>query len=172
MTSIDIDRRQIGPIGTASRVVGGLIATGVPIALEGITWWDAAGLVAMPFIATAAATLVTAGNARYAPDALTRRHAICSGPTCALAAVLVAAAFGVGAATPAHGDVVLWAFLGISMLLAAARGDGGCEVLAFPNAITGRSDQIGCLIYTPIDAAEARHRARLAGSPTFTETRC
>jgi hypothetical protein len=46
------------------------------------------------------------------------------------------------------------------MLLAAVRGYGGCEVLAFPAAITGRRDRIGCILYTPIDAAEARHRAR------------
>jgi hypothetical protein len=52
--------------------------------------------------------------------------------------------------------VVFWVFIGSSMLLGAARGDAGCEVLAFPNAITGRRDRIGCILFTPIDAAEAR----------------
>jgi hypothetical protein len=33
-------------------------------------------------------------------------------------------------------------------------------VLAFPNAITGRRDRIGCILYTPIDAAEARLNTR------------
>jgi hypothetical protein len=61
-----------------------------------------------------------------------------------------------------HGDVVFWSFLGASMLFAALRGYGSCEVLAFPNALTGRGDRVGCVIYTPIDAAEARHRARRA----------
>lgn len=35
------DRREIGPIGTAARVVGGLIAIGLAIALGGFGWWDA-----------------------------------------------------------------------------------------------------------------------------------
>ncbi|MGH2383231.1 MAG: hypothetical protein ACRDG7_18690, partial [Candidatus Limnocylindria bacterium] len=51
---------------------------------------------------------------------------------------------------------------GASMLVAGARGYAGCEVLAFPNAITGRRDRIGCLLYTPIDSAETRHQAARA----------
>jgi hypothetical protein len=38
-------------------------------------------------------------------------------------------------------------------------------VLAIPNAITGRRDRIGCILYTPIDAAEARSKQRRAGQP-------
>jgi hypothetical protein len=42
------DRREIGPIGTAARVVGGLIAISLPIALGGFGWRDAAAaLVAL-----------------------------------------------------------------------------------------------------------------------------
>ncbi len=37
--------REIGPIGTASRVVGGVLAIVVPLMVWGSTWWDwAAGL--------------------------------------------------------------------------------------------------------------------------------
>jgi hypothetical protein len=103
------DRREIGPIGTAARMVGGLIAIGLPIVLGGFGWWDAA--------------------------------------------------VGVDILTPASGDVALWVWLGGSMLVAAARGFGGCEVLAIPNLITGRRDQIGCILFTPIDRAEARRAA-------------
>jgi hypothetical protein len=52
------------------------------------------------------------------------------------------------------------------MLVAALRGYAGCEVLAIPNTITGecpRNDRIGCIIYTPIDVAEARYHARRRG---------
>jgi len=41
------------------------------------------------------------------------------------------------------------------MLLAALRGYGGCEVLAAPNLLGGRRDQFGCILFTPIDRAEA-----------------
>jgi hypothetical protein len=47
-------------------------------------------------------------------------------------------------------------FYGASMLLAAARGYGGCEVLAISNWILRRDDQIGCLVLSPIDDYERR----------------
>lgn len=42
------------------------------------------------------------------------------------------------------------------MLLAAARGYGGCEVLAISNWILRRDDQIGCLVLSPVDGYERR----------------
>jgi hypothetical protein len=53
------------------------------------------------------------------------------------------------------GGVLL--FYGGSMLLAAARRNGGCEVTVASNAILGRTDQVGCALFAPVDAAE-RHR--------------
>lgn len=88
------------------------------------------------------------------------RDAICSGPACWLIAIVIGAAVAVDIVTPASGEVALWVWLGGSMLVAAARGFGGCEVLAIPNVITGRRDQIGCILYTPIDRVEARRAAR------------
>ncbi len=152
-------RRQIGPIGTVARIAGGAAAIALPIALDGFSWWDAAiALVALPVIAAVAALLITAIFRRLAPGTLASRHAICSGPGCSLIAVMVVANSGLAALTPANGTVTIWVWLGASMLLAAARGYGGCEVLAIPNLITGRRDQIGCIMYTPIDALEKRHR--------------
>src|SRR6266516_3850520 len=50
-------------------------------------------------------------------------------------------------------------FYGISMLLAAARGYAGCEVLAISNWLLRRNDQIGCLLFGPVDHFDARkHR--------------
>jgi hypothetical protein len=157
-------RREIGPVGTAARIVGGLIAIATPIALIGFGWWDAGiALLALPLIATAAAALITSAYRRIAPQALARRDAICSGPACWLIAVMIGAAAGIDALTPASGEVALSVWLGASMLVAAARGYGGCEVLALPNLMTGRRDQVGCILYTPIDRAEARRRAHRLG---------
>jgi len=148
--------RGIGPIGTAARVVGGLIAIAVPIALAGIGWWDVGvALVALPLLTLALGALVTAGYSRYAPEALARsRSVICSGPACILWGGVVAAAIALDFLTPVS-EVALFSFIGASMLVAAVRGYAGCEVMAIPNSITGRSDQIGCVLYTPIDRAEA-----------------
>jgi hypothetical protein len=157
--------RQIGPIGTGSRAVAGLIAIALPIALSGIGWWDlGAALIALPLITLAVSELVTAGYRRYAPGALARRHSICSGPACVLVAVVVGAAIALAVATPVS-EVAIWSFLGVSMLVAALRGYAGCEVLAIPNAVTGRRDRIGCMLFTPIDTAEARGKQRRAGQP-------
>jgi hypothetical protein len=70
---------------------------------------------------------------------------------------MVAANSGLATVTPANGNVTLWVWLGASMLLAAARGYPGCEVLAVSNMLTGRTDQIGCILYTPIDRWETAH---------------
>lgn len=47
-------------------------------------------------------------------------------------------------------------FFGASMLIAAVRGYRGCEVLALPNWLLGRNDQVGCVLYSPIDRLESR----------------
>jgi hypothetical protein len=45
-------------------------------------------------------------------------------------------------------------FYGASMLLAAVRGYAGCEILAISNTALRRNDQIGCLLFGPIDQLE------------------
>jgi hypothetical protein len=64
MTMLDVDhrtripfstpgagrKRQIGPVGTASRIVAGVIAIAVPIALDGIGWQELAALIAFPVV--------------------------------------------------------------------------------------------------------------------------
>jgi hypothetical protein len=45
-------------------------------------------------------------------------------------------------------------FYGASMLVAAARGYAGCEVLAVSNWVLARDDQVGCLVFAPVDRAE------------------
>ena len=45
-------------------------------------------------------------------------------------------------------------FFGTTMLVAAVRGDAGCEVLAISNWVLGRKDQVGCLLFRGIDQLE------------------
>jgi hypothetical protein len=52
-------------------------------------------------------------------------------------------------------DAVL-IFYGASMQLAALRGYGGCEVLAVSNWLLRRDDQVGCLVFAPVDLLERR----------------
>jgi hypothetical protein len=49
-------------------------------------------------------------------------------------------------------------FYGTSMLLAALRGDAGCEVLAVSNWLLCRDDQVGCMVFSPIDELEQHLR--------------
>jgi multidrug transporter EmrE-like cation transporter len=49
-------------------------------------------------------------------------------------------------------------FLGLSMVLAALRGYGGCDMLAFSNWLLGRRDQLACAVFTPIDSLDWRNR--------------
>jgi hypothetical protein len=51
-------------------------------------------------------------------------------------------------------------FYGLTLLVAALRGQPGCEATVLPNLILNRDDQIGCPMFTPIDRAEARARRR------------
>ncbi|MGH2516486.1 MAG: hypothetical protein ACRDHP_12600 [Ktedonobacterales bacterium] len=48
-------------------------------------------------------------------------------------------------------------FYGASMLLAAARGYAGCEVTAVSNWLLRRDDQVGCVVFGPVDYLERRH---------------
>ena len=47
-------------------------------------------------------------------------------------------------------------FVGASLLLAAWRADGGCEVLAIPGAVVGPRTHLACLAFTPLDWLERR----------------
>ena len=47
-------------------------------------------------------------------------------------------------------------FYGSAMLLAAATGNGACEVTAVSNWLRGRDDQVGCPLFAPFDALDGR----------------
>jgi hypothetical protein len=47
-------------------------------------------------------------------------------------------------------------YFGSSMLLAAYRGYAGCEVLSISNWVLHRDDQVGCVLFDPVDRLEGR----------------
>jgi hypothetical protein len=140
-------RRGIGPIGT-----GGRLLVGVAL-LASVSWghlargfhpWSwALGLLGFPALLVAWQWL----RARRTP---TRLQA--TGPLAHALNLAVVVALYLWEPTS---DAAL-VFYGASMLLAALRGYGGCEVLAVPNWLLGRDDQIGCAVLWPIDRAERR----------------
>jgi hypothetical protein len=65
--------------------------------------------------------------------------------------------------TPAHVTVTMLLvpdaaalFYGSMALVAAIGGSGGCEITAVANRLRGRDDQIGCPLFVPFDALDAR----------------
>ena len=157
-----LSSREIGPIGTASRAVGGAVALVVPLIVWGSTWWGwAAGLLAFPLLAAGAGTAVAALYGREPA----RSRPIGWGGALTLIVVVLGGATASTYLTPVDGTGV-WIFLGASMLLAAGKGYGGCEVLAFANAVNGRQDSIGCMLYAPIDKAEAMLGKRTRSAAT------
>ena len=164
-------RREIGPIGTAARLIGAGVAIALPTLLDEFSRWDLlVGLVGLPLLATAGFEVVRAGYERYVPGGIGSQAGTCTGAACWLIAIILAALIPLAALTPVTGTS-LWIWIGGSLVLAAVRGYGGCEILAFPNALTGRRDQVGCIVFTPIDRAE-REPAALADPDSERRDQC
>jgi hypothetical protein len=155
--------RKLGPIGTTARTIVGTLLVGSVVQgyLAGpfrpAAW--ALGLVGFPTLLLGSQWL----RARRTP---TRLNA--TGPVANVVNLAVLPALYL---TPEYApalaitsDAALL-FYGASMLLAALRGYAGCEVLAVSNWLLGRDDQIGCLLFWPIDHAERRRtHARMSAS--------
>ncbi len=138
--------RAIRPIGTLARVAvaAGLIA----LAFAGEVRWSEAvlGLVAFP----AVQVLVHWIRLRFSMTPLRATGPVGHLVNCVVLAVLLL--------TPATTDAtVLW--LAGSILLAVWRGYAGCESLAISNWLLRRDDQVGCVVFAPIDVLEARRTA-------------
>ena len=150
-------RRGIGGIGTAARLLLGLVLLGSVLQGElagpfrPAAW--ALGLVGLPVVLLA----WQRWRARRSRPRLQATGPV--GHTLNLAVFL--ALYLTPWYAPALGftsDAALL-FYGTSMLLAALRGDAGCEVLAVSNWLLGRDDQVGCVVFAPIDQLE-RHLRR------------
>ena len=150
-TRAETDRqRRIGPVGTGARLLVGLVMLWQLLWVDGDfpVWSWILGLVGFP------AVLLAWQRWRI------RRHPSRLQATGPLAHVINIGIFAVLYGIEATSDPAL-VFYGTSMLLAAVRGDAGCEVLAVSNWLLRRDDQIGCVLFSPVDAAESQVVRRL-----------
>lgn len=141
--------RQIGPIGTGARVVGGAaLLTGA--FLIGVGALD----VVLGLVATNALVVVAlAARGRSAPPLRW------TGPLGHAASLAIGiAAFSLG---PVQVPAML--FVGTASLLAAARGMAACEIFAVSNWLQRRDDRLGCPVYVCADVLDTERASR--GSP-------
>ncbi len=145
--------RAIGIVGTAGRVVLGLGLLYLAFTDGGKPEWGlqwqgpVLGLIAFPVV-------------MFLGQALRLRYT--TSPLNATGPIGFAVNFGIGTVLfiiPFTRDAILL-FYGASLLLAAARGYAGCEILAITNWILRRDDQVGCVVFSPVDAVEARVTGR------------
>src|SRR6266481_454119 len=139
---LTMGKREIRVAGTIARlVVGGIflcsVVAGHMRAFHPLPW--IVGLVVFPGLALGAQWL----RVRHTPSRLRATGPVAQ---CLNIAVFFALylTFLYAPALTFTSDAALL-FYGTSMLLAAARGYAGCEVLAISNWVLGRNDQIGCL---------------------------
>ncbi len=137
----------IGTFGTIGRIVLGLFLVTVPV--WGPAWWGngvqwheaALGLVGFP----AAVLVLQFARLRYTTEQLQATNGLWFCLNFAIGAALFSVPFTRDAAA---------LFFGASLLLAAARGYAGCEVTAISNWLLRRDDQVGCVVFSPIDEVE------------------
>lgn len=140
------DCTEIGPAGVFARAAVGLALIYLAFFWNDPGWADPLfAFVVIP----AAVTGLLALRARH-----TQRPLRATGP---LGHLANASVFVPLFAHPATVGTALL-FYGSSMLVAAARRLGGCEVTAISNALLDRDDQVGCAIFAPVDLAETRLR--------------
>lgn len=142
--------RGVGPIGTIARVHLGMIFLSPAIFGKFQLWEMIVGLVLVPLTILALRRIRLIWNSE--PIRATGLWGFVLNLAVSLALYFSPLYFPPLAFTS---DLVL-IFYGGSMLLAAARGYAGCEITAVSNWLLGRVDQVGCVVFAPIDAAEAR----------------
>jgi hypothetical protein len=147
--------RQIGPVGTVGRVLSGLgllyVAGGASIVSWAIEPRDAViGVIALPALMIGLGLLAR----RYAGGPIHFTGPLGVAVNLAVILALIGNDF-----TGPDGAAI---FYGATLLIAAWFGRAGCEATVISNLALGRDDQIGCPALTPIDAAEAHLRRRLA----------
>ena len=142
-------QRRIGIIGTLARAILGLVLLGSvewgewPGGLAPTSW--ALGLLGFPVLLLGWQWV----RARRIPARLQATGPLGFGLNALIFLALYLTPFYAPALAFTSDAALI--FYGISMLLAVARGYAGCEVLAISNWVLHRDDQVGCLVFSPID---------------------
>jgi hypothetical protein len=150
--------RDIGPVGTAVRLVAGLLLVGnvaygqlVTQHVRPATW--ALGLLGFPALVLAwHVWWIRRHPARFSS---TSPHSYALGALLFLTLYLT---WWYAPALSVTSDAALL-FFGGTMVLTALLGYGGCELLTPSNWLLRRQDQIACAVFAPFDALD-RHRPR------------
>lgn len=142
--------REIGPLGTAVRVALA-VALLAPGALGA---YEAAELIFGLVVLPAALMVVTICRGQLSPTAFRISGWLAQG----LLLALFLTPWYAPAAFRVTSDGVL-AYLGVAMVVAAVRGEGGCEATAIPNWLLGRHDRLGCPFIAPVDSYERHQRS-------------
>ena len=143
-------QRAIGPIGTVGRVILGLCL--ILVAVWNPEWWGAGGLrwyeAVLGLVGFPAAVLLI--HWLWLQVSTDRVDATGGLGFCVNLAV------GIALVSIPYTRDAFALFLGSSLLLAAAWGYAGCEVTAISNWLLRRDDQVGCVVFSPIDEVEAQ----------------
>lgn len=136
---------RAGPAGRGLRLL-----VGVGLVVEGVRHLVGApaGLL-LSSLAVVAGAVVVYALIHFAIVRFPGRVNRWAGAVLALAPVV--ATFAAGGAPGQLGSML---FVGASLLLAAARADRGCEVMALPGLLSGRRTHLVCLAFSPIDWLE------------------
>ena len=148
------NNRAILPIGTAGRVLVGLLFLYFAVFDTPFRWgfeWHEAllGLLGFPAATIFGVLLWKELAGTSAPIRATGHLGVC---------VTTGALFALFAVPFLQDATAL--FLGSTLLLAATRGYAGCEVTAVSNWLLRRDDQVGCMVFSPLDEAEASFSRR------------
>ena len=146
--------RAIGPIGTVGRVIGGMGLVYLAVAGGpdgwGLAWHEAAlGLVGFPAV-TILGVLVWKRLGKQLAGPATPISGGGRLGFCAATGVII-----VLFVLPITSNAAAL-FFGSTLLLAAARGYAGCELTAISNWLLRRDDRVGCMVFSPVDAIEAK----------------
>jgi hypothetical protein len=140
--------REIGPVGTALRAIAGLALLYLAGAAEGGPWDVASSDLVVGFVALPAAMVAVGLIARHwAGEPVHFTGPLGHAASAVVIVVLVVNPYTAGGAA---------LFYGFSMLVAAWRGQRGCESTVISNLILRRDDQIGCPLFEPADLLEER----------------
>ena len=143
--------RRIGPFGTGARGAAGLalLVLGLLDKPAGLIGGFELHELLLGLVAFPAATVALGLLARhYVEGPLRFTGATGIVVNCGVIVALFAIPYTTGAAA---------LFYGTTLLVGAWRSQPDCEVTVLSNLILARSDQIGCPVFMPIDAMEARH---------------
>ena len=150
MARMRSSKRRIGRIGTVVRVLVGAALLVLAFADQPHEWlWGVEpyelvlGLGVFPAVMVAIGLLAW----RYVDGPLRFTSPAGTTANCLIIVALFAIPYTTGAAA---------LFYGTSLIVGALQGLPDCEATALSNLILRRVDQIGCPVFTPIDAWESR----------------